>query len=132
MIERKDWRTHGVASHLIVQNDCRYRLSTVVGAVVVSTVGDYHPEHKGADSKPETIGYDRFYETMVFPIAGARKCDGGGACSCQGMPEINVARQLDFNGYATAIEASAGHDAMCVSWSNDEKQAEAVAPLEPE
>jgi len=46
---------------------CRFHLSTFVDDKLISTVGAYVPA-RGGDF--ETIGYDRYYETMVFHTDG--------------------------------------------------------------
>lgn len=58
----------GSPGHLICAYKCRYHLHTHVSddegrRYCVSTVGEYY---RKPDGKMETIGVDRFYETMVF------------------------------------------------------------------
>ena len=65
---RKVKRTErGWGAHYICAEDCRFRRNTLLECedtrVVVSTVGNYTP---GDGCKTETIGSDRYYETMVF------------------------------------------------------------------
>ena len=130
------WRWFGTAAHLIVGHDCRFHLATVIGKYLVSTVGQYLPDlriremfaqHRGVvlegrgDARRadymrkigyETIGADRLFETMVFKAGKPCKAKG---CAC-GLPETNGC-DLDFAGYNTVGEATAGHIAMCQKWA---------------
>lgn len=55
----------GWASHFIGSRQCRFHRNTLLEygdrKVIVSTIGNYVPR-----SEVETIGYNRYYETMVF------------------------------------------------------------------
>lgn len=67
----------GWAGHFIAAHNCYFRRNTLLEYKdkkwIVSTVGDYHPPyHK--NNCPDTIGYDRWYETMVFE--GEMKSNG--------------------------------------------------------
>lgn len=104
----------GNAGHFIASESCRFHLTTQIGDVVVSTVGDYYPTN--AEGR-KTIGYRRFFETMVFRTTGP--CD----CGC-GMPEHDGS-EVDFAGYQTRDEANVGHEAMCEKWAHG------VAPAKP-
>lgn len=57
----------GYAGHFCVAIYCRFRRNTLLTCgrkrVVVSTVGNYHTTEQGV---AQTIGCDRYYETMVF------------------------------------------------------------------
>ncbi len=57
----------GWAGHFICANRCRFRRNTLLEygelKIVVSTVGLMEPLK---DGKFETIGYERYYETMAF------------------------------------------------------------------
>lgn len=58
----------GWAGHFICADRCGFRRNTLIECgddkVVVSTVGNYRP--KSALDKIQTIGYNRYYETMAF------------------------------------------------------------------
>lgn len=107
----------GSAAHFIGSEDCRFHITTLIGEYVISTVGDYAPRHRVStvDERPmvaggrsvdaHTIGYERYFETMVFKTTGP--CD----CGC-GLPD-HSGSNIDFAGYQTRAEANAGHEAMC-------------------
>ncbi len=102
------WMPH--AAHFICASQCQFRLATYIPAsdVIVSTVGEYIRE----DGKPQPIGMDRLYETMVFKaVPSGDKC---GACPYSIQPSIEV----DFEPYNTAKEAYAGHLALCRKWES--------------
>jgi len=91
------WR--GWQGHFICL--CRFHLNTLVvygkKKIVVSTVGEYYPGHlKG---KMDTIGCDRFYETMVFYSSNDKYNDA------------DVTQELYeyFCGYNEELEAQKGH-----------------------
>ncbi len=77
---------------------CRFHLHTHVNGFCISTVGALFM--KPEDKKPEEIGLDRLYETMVFRLndAGDNKADYV---------------ELDFLGYDDPTEAADGHMKMC-------------------
>ena len=107
-----EWEWFGNAGHLCVSDQCRFHLATKVGDYLVSTVGEYYPSHKNENDGPETIGYDRLFETMVFKA--------GEPCSCGcGLPTIDGS-ELDMDGYNDAGAANKGHLAMCYKWENKE------------
>ena len=112
MIPVADYKWFGMPGHFISAINCRFRLCTVVGKWVVSTVGDYWP---ASSSEREEIGVGRLYETMVF--SAGDPCDADG-CHCE-QPDID-GQGLDMDGYRTGKEAQAGHMAMCRKWA--EKQ----------
>lgn len=60
----------GWVGHFICANRCRYRRNTLVsdGAqhVVISSVGCMENWDKASPEKIDTIGHERYYETMVF------------------------------------------------------------------
>ena len=57
----------GYAGHLCVASQCRFKRNTLIEygrkKIVVSTIGNYNPSHK---NEPDTIGINRYYETMAF------------------------------------------------------------------
>lgn len=137
------WRWFGHAAHLIVGQDCRFHMATVVGPWLVSTVGEYLPdssvrdvlaqvrgitlEGKGDERRAdwmtkvgfEEIGYERTYETMVFRAGTPCTLPD---CHC-GLPQLADASEVDFSGYNSAGDAAAGHYAMCERWASLEPDA---------
>ena len=93
----------GCPGHLIVSESCRWIRHTRVGDYRVSTIGDYYrPDAKTR----QTIGLDRYFETMVFRITGeATDVEG---CGCG---EVDWS-EISFEGYDTAGDAQAGHEQM--------------------
>lgn len=129
------WKWYGNAAHLIVGNDCRFHMATLVGKHIVSTVGEWLPDSTSWDiyarSKDITlagrgderrydflkrvgyveIGCERKYETMVFKAGVPCKSK---TCGC-GLPTIDGS-ELDFGGYNDAGAATRGHMALCRKW----------------
>lgn len=103
-------RYYGNAAHFIGSESCRFHLATQIGEFCVSTVGDYKPDPK---KERQTIGYTRFFETMVFKVLGPCKC------GC-GMPEIDGS-EIDFAGYQEREEANAGHEKLCRKYERKAK-----------
>lgn len=101
-----EWKWHGHPAHFIAAGRCRFHLATTVadGRFMVSTVGDYYPDHHG---ERETLGASRHFETMVFPVDGERDC---------GCPNVTDYHEYDFMGYQTSQDATAGHMDMCRKW----------------
>lgn len=116
------------AGHLICGNSCAFHLNTYLPTGhIVSTVGEYRPSFsrrhldqlvktggkepiraRGDDEGFEEIGANRLYETMVFKaVAVGSKC-------CPWSQESGA--DIDFAGYNTAADATAGHEAMCRKW----------------
>jgi hypothetical protein len=87
-IPQSEWRWFGSPGHFICARDCRFHLCTQIGAVLVSTVGEYFPgesvreilansrgvvlngrgDEREADYMTklgyEDIGFNRKYETI--------------------------------------------------------------------
>lgn len=154
-VDRKDWQWLGHPAHFCAAEDCRFHMTTIVGCVVVSTVGDYRSkmdfimgtrpdgdpdrtwweEHKKRarelgmrhSSGAECIGYLRFYETMVFRVEGF--CEDPD-CDCGHLPNIS-GHCLDdgFEGYQTALDAQIGPVEMCERFAADEAQRLAANPI---
>lgn len=113
-VPRGDWYWCGYAGHLIVADQCRYHLNTRVGNVIVSTVGDYRPSHKGGER--ERIGCDRFFETYVFRAKDTARPEG----------EPLSYSEIDSAGTDDSEESESQHYAMCEKWASAEKQREAA------
>lgn len=127
------WMPH--PAHLIVARDCRFHLSTYVGAYIISTVGEYEPGMEVREIQASTrglqlegrgdarrhdamkklgfteIGLDRVYETMVFEAV--RAPNGEQCCPWRQQSGSNI----DFMGYGSAQEATLGHMKLCLKWS---------------
>lgn len=107
-IPPQDWVWYGRAAHFVGAYMCRYRLTTLVGEYIVSTVGDMRISRTGrdADEKQEKIGCDRLYETMVFKA--------GAACNCGcGERRIDSGREIDYAPSNSDTEARANHMRLC-------------------
>lgn len=71
-IDISKWKWQGTPGHFCCSDDCHFHLSTVIGDVLVSTVGLYYPRTGPRASKLRTIG-EGHYETLVFnydPVSG--------------------------------------------------------------
>ena len=133
MIPIEEWKWLPHPQHLCVAHECQFRLGTIVGNVVVSTVGEYRLPEKvkkelivagsqRAKSKDwYEIGCDRKYETMVFPVDGGKR-------ECEVCPNIKI-EEMDMEGYNDAHAALKGHMATCYKWAQDAKQDLAVEVL---
>jgi len=99
----------GWAGHFICGDRCLFRRNTLIECggkkIVVSTVGNMRTEGEVA----ETIGCDRYYETMAFE-----------AIWVDPYWEADVGRQLEFKSnwalseveYETDLKADAMHEAV--------------------
>lgn len=129
------WMPH--PAHFICARDCRFHLATCVGDFVVSTVGEYLPdetlreihcqalgitlEGKGdarlADFVAKVgyleIGFDRKYETMVFP-ATRRDVPGEECCPFMAVHDFC---ELDFFGCNEPVLARVKHLELCDKWA---------------
>lgn len=110
MIDKKDWLWIGIPMHFIGAHDCNFRLATIIGDYVISTVGDWRPGYEGR----QQIGADRCFETFAFK--GWSICNRPG-CEC-GMPIIDNATEIDSDGYNTSQDAQDGHMRMCAKYAN--------------
>jgi hypothetical protein len=90
-------RYFGMAGHFIGSNECCFHLHTHVRGFCVSTVGEYRPL-VGGERRMMEIGYQRFFETMVFKLV-----DGG---------EDHNGHELVMLPAETRDEADANHEAM--------------------
>lgn len=132
-IPKAEWKWFGNAGHFICAQWCRFHLCTQIGNYLVSTVGEYVPDDQvreiicqsrgivlegRGDARLydymkkvgfQELGCGRTYETMAFKTTG-KVCEAPD-CGC-GLPEIEPS-ELDFAGYSSAGEATAGHYAIC-------------------
>lgn len=135
-IDRSVWQWFGNAGHFICAYECRFHLTTQVGAWLVSTVGQYLPDSQVREIAARTrgvvlegrgdareydylrklgyddIGHGRKFETMVF--RAGEPCSEL-ECAC-GLPKID-GQELDVEGYNDAGAATRGHYAMCEKWA---------------
>ena len=137
------WEWFGDNGHLIVGEDCRFHLCTLVGAYLVSTVGKWLPEEGTRDIHAnvrgiklvgrgdarradfmqkcgyQQIGAGRTFETMVFLVGvEPNRCTAASNpdCAC-GLPQPLDWGGVDSDGYNVAGDATRGHMAMCEKWS---------------
>lgn len=120
-IPEKDWAWFGIAGHFVEAHRCRFHLTTLVGKVVVSTVGEL--VRRENQDEFSTIGADRKYETMVFRWNGDR-CTKA-QCKCN-MPIIENFNEIAVEGYQTRREAHEGHLRMCRKWASSSLQKESA------
>lgn len=121
------------AAHFICARDCKFWLTTAVigpyGKFVVSTVGEWRPPPMegvsaallkllGDDpSGVRQIGFERFYETMVFHAERIPK----EKCGCKWFPISG--RDIDGSNYLgpfskeTENEARKGHAKLVKKWA---------------
>lgn len=103
------WLPHG--AHFIGVENCLFRMATIVGDFIISTVGQYFYKEEMKE-----IGCDRFYETMVF-VAG----ESNGECFC--CPKsIDLDNKygpegLETIGYNNSEFAFDGHMEICGKYS---------------
>lgn len=89
---------HGTPGHFIGAPNCCFRRHTSVdGLYRISTVGCYHPMGK-TEEPMEIIGWNRYFETMVFRLGPDGEPVDWGEC--------------ESDAYQTAEEAQRGHEAM--------------------
>ena len=109
MIPQSEWKWFGYAMHFCASSSCRFRMGTLVGKHIISTVGDML-----LDNKVVEVGCDRKYETMVFEREYDCTCGCGLAC--------HNGSELEMRGYNDAKSATQGHLEMCQKYA--EKGAE--------
>lgn len=132
----------GYPGHFCAARSCEFRRNTALvredgKALVVSSVGAYQPMDRADSEGYETIGYDRFYECMVFVAELA-------ACGCY---QIRVEAQV-YNDEPWAVDdpddhakAQAVHENQVAYWmehfeealeSQATQQEQTPQPQEPE
>jgi hypothetical protein len=102
----KEWVHTGFAGHFCGAKDCNFRLAHEVGDYLISTVGAYFP---GGGTELEDIGFERKFETYVFNLS-SDVCDCPLGCGCR---KVSSFGEIEAQSYNTAIDARAGHFAMC-------------------
>lgn len=144
IVPRESWEWFGSPGHLIVAQDCRFHLCTLVGPWLVSTVGEWLPdssswdifahgveiEGRGDARRADflnkvgfvEVGFGRKFETMVFRATDERCTEA--ECECE-MPIVRDWSELDSDGYNLRGDAQRGHYAMCERWAA--KPAESLA-----
>ena len=108
----------GSQHHLIV--GCEFHLSTFVEDVLVSTVGEYLPEHKAItnhDTDPrETVGLGRYYETYVFVTDNDWSVKHIGEWEEYEHPDVIEYSEIDSLPSNTAREAVKNHNLMVANY----------------
>ena len=104
---------------------CRFHLTTFINDVCVSTVGAYFPTSR--PDRMETIGLDRYYETMVFRTNGDWSVKNLGEEGEYAHPDI-----IDFGedignadlpfGYVNSDLANNGHTTHVEYWLGQSSQ----------
>lgn len=120
IIPHKEWQWYGGASHFICGDRCQFHLSTVIGDVIISTIGEMISEPIKSRTF-ETIGCDRLYETMVFKAG--EPCNEKD-CMCGERSAIHDGCELDFAPYNDRKSATEGHAALCERWADTEYKGE--------
>lgn len=142
-IPASEWVWFGHPAHFIGGFDCRFHMATKIGNYIVSTVGEYLPEHEvremiahlkgvkltgtGRDRLDnylvkvgfEELAYGRKYETMVFHAKKSK------SVKSYSPWVIADATGLEVNGYNEAADAAKGHMRMCEMVSEWAKAQEA-------
>ena len=137
-MKKQDWIWMPHAAHFIMANRCEFHLATYVGGYIVSTVGELMPDETVREIHAEVygiklegrgearerdfrkkcgfmeVGLHRLYETTVFRAEpnDAQKC-----CPFT----IESPKSVDFRGYNTADDATAGHYDLCTEYSQREE-----------
>lgn len=106
----EEWLKPG---HLCVSAYCRFGRCTAVNGYIISSVGDYY-----SNGVRETVGYDRFFETMVFKDSGKR-CDVP-ECTCGRLPEPVDWSEIDFAPANTREECEANHERLVAEYAAKE------------
>lgn len=101
----------GWAGHFICADRCMFRRNTLIECgdvkIVVSTVGNMNPPTGYTGTENQNIGYNRYYETLVFQ-----------AHVSDGYYEADTSKQIEYNGkwsidrldWDTDLEANEMHD----------------------
>jgi hypothetical protein len=100
------WKWQGNPGHFCCARDCWFRLCTVIGKYMISTVGELVLKDKNGY---QDIGFKRKYETMVF--TKLVKC----TCGC-GYYVLGNGSEIECSGYNSSIDAQNGHLEMCLKY----------------
>ena len=103
----------GCTGHLIVGDSCRWKRHTRVGSYRISSVGNYYPSDR---KERETVGCDRYFETMVFKLQPDAEDETAEGCGCGVVADWG---EIDVDSYNTAGEAQAGHERMVEKYMAD-------------
>lgn len=132
-IPESEWAWFGVAGHFICGDKCQFHLTTRIGMMLVSTIGEYMPDStvqtilartrgfaltergyaREAEFYQKNGGFEKIgawgkYETMVF-AAGAPCAEPD--CDC-GLPSID-GHSLGGERYDARKDATEGHMRYC-------------------
>jgi hypothetical protein len=108
-MKKENWIWMPHPGHFIAAFNCRFRMNTYVGDYIVSTVGEYIPQHKPDAEQFEEIGFRRLYETMVF------KAERDTASCCPWRASSGT--DCDFKAYNDPGAAFEGHMELCEKWA---------------
>ena len=107
----EDWKWKGLPGHLCVADSCIFRLCTIVGDKMISTVGAYYPlSHNG---EMEEIGVGRHYETYVFNVDQYGKKTSGIEIDSDGLKCTDFKNPDKFDSLAEIM-----HMKMCIKYDN--------------
>lgn len=97
--------------HLCV--DTEFHRHSHLGNVCISTVGDWHPKNPNGrkSRKPEAIGSDYFYETLVQKFKWGEPCE-----KCDGRRHHIQGKAITRKVYQTQREALVGHHALILHY----------------
>ena len=113
MIPVYKWKWQGHPGHFISANKCMFRMSTVVGKYLISTIGEYYPNlgnTRGEEVVREPIGYDgQYYETYIFTVGESEM-----ECGCA---QVSDWCEIDGKRTSTAKEANLTHMEMCYKYA---------------
>ena len=105
-IPESKWRWKGLAGHFCGASKCSFRMNTHVGNFRVSTIGAYYPN--GLTEDMTEIGFNRHYETMVFPIDKQ-----GHVLEYSELDTDGIEHKKGLNPYESDKKAEVMHLKMC-------------------
>ena len=113
MIDPRDWKWCGFPGHFIAARWCRFHLTTRVGNVLISTLGDYRPCSEKHERDTLGAASDSFYEVMVFPVIDNDVCYAG---------DPDTSNSLLQERFATPEEAEKRHMELCGLYAAKEEK----------